>query len=117
MLVTNSKLVAGALPLQHETVRVSPIGSRGSTRGDDPGFFISPRSAVSPRPGSVDVQVNLEYMQGCQRAHTAWLNIPVTAPFRYAGTQQYHQVLTACLTCSMTDLCSVHTTPQVLHSG
>lgn len=73
---------AGSLPPHHETVRVSPVGSRVGTRGDDTGLLFSPRSAVNRRPGSVDLQVNLEYMQGCQRAHTAWLNVPVTAPFR-----------------------------------
>lgn len=83
---------AGCLPFQHETVRVSPLGSRGGTRGEDAGLLFSPRSAVTQRIGRVDLQVNLEYMQGCQRAHAAWLTVPVTAPFRY-GCQTNTELL------------------------
>lgn len=74
--------IAALLPSQHETVRVSPLGSRGGSRGEDSGLLFSPRSAVSQRSGSVDLQVNLEYLQGCQRTHTAQLSVPIAPPFR-----------------------------------
>ena len=75
---------AGVLPLQHETVRVTSMSSRGYGRvgADDVGAFSSPRAACTQPSGSADVQVNLEYLQGCQRAHAAWLTIPITPPFR-----------------------------------
>ena len=78
-------VVAGLLPIQHEVVRVAPLSSRGFSRvgPDDVGAFSSPRAACTQPSGSVDVQVNLEYLQGCHRAHAAWLTLPVTPPFRF----------------------------------
>lgn len=76
---------AGLLPVQHDTVRVTPTSSRGFGRvvgGDEVGAFSSPR-AVCPQPsGAVNVQINVEYLEGCQRAHAAWLPIPITPAFR-----------------------------------
>ncbi|KAA6429143.1 MAG: peroxiredoxin 6 [Trebouxia sp. A1-2] len=78
----------GSLPIQHETVRVIPMSSRGygRTGADEIAAFSSPRAACTQPSSNVDVQVNLEYLHGCQRAHAAWLTIPVTPPFRIHTT-------------------------------
>ena len=78
---------AGGLPTQHEVVRISPLGSHMPLRilGTDlPSPVRSPpaQDLFSGPKGAAEVDVNLDYMAGCQRGHSSRLTIPVSPPFR-----------------------------------
>ncbi len=49
--------------------------------GDDPGGLAD----LAQGACSVDVDVGVEYVQGCPRSHAARLVVQVSPPFRWAG--------------------------------
>jgi hypothetical protein len=89
--------------VQHEVVRVNPLTShtplaRSFGNGDLPSPVNSPGNPnptptleLLPYPkGAVEVDVNVDYRAGCQRAHTSRLSIPVLPPFRSPPPPHIH---------------------------
>lgn len=82
---------AGEVKVHHDVVRVTPLMSHISLRAlvagtDLPSPVKSPSRAATeivggPR-GAVELDVNVNYVAGCQRGHISRLSLPVLPPFR-----------------------------------
>ena len=79
---------AGTAPAAPQAVRIEPAGARPPTTaacrlstdlgtGPPPGG-----SAAAGQAGSVELDVSVEYEDGCQRSHVSRLALPVLPPIR-----------------------------------
>ena len=87
-VAASSLCAAGTAPATPQAVRIEPAGARAVSTAarrlsTDLGTGAPPGgSAAGGQAGSVELDVGVEYEDGCQRSHVSRLALPVLPPVR-----------------------------------